>query len=134
MLEKSEAVIDSIAPAQMDTSILDRDAVLDRVGGDEDLLCEIIGIFFEEYPVLMAGIRGAVAQRNAANLERSAHSLKGSVANFGVRAPTEMAHDLELMGRQGELRGAAPLVSGLDRELAALHRALLSFQRSSRGA
>ena len=117
----------AIDSTDTDASTLDRDALLDRVGGDEDLFREIAGIFFEEYPVLMAEIRVAVAQQDRASLERAAHSLKGCVANFGARAATELARDLELSGRRGELLSLGPLVSRLDQELASLRRALVAL-------
>jgi HPt (histidine-containing phosphotransfer) domain-containing protein len=113
---------------EINQPVLDADAVLDRVGGDEELLREIIAIFLEEYPLLMAEIRVAVSRSDRANLERAAHSLKGAVSNFGARTATDLARDLEAVGRTGELGGLAPIVSKLDLELASLQRALAGLQ------
>src|SRR5688572_8557274 len=82
-----------------DASMIDVDAVLERVGGDDELLREIIDIFLEEYPGLVADIVSSLQNRDGHALERSAHTLKGSVSNFGARAAARAAHDLELMGR-----------------------------------
>ena len=62
---------------------LDKAVALDRLGGDEELLQEVAELFLEEYPPLMTQIRSAIDNGNSQELERSAHSLKGSVANFG---------------------------------------------------
>jgi two-component system, sensor histidine kinase and response regulator len=112
------------------TSIVDRADVLERVGGDEELLREIIGIFLEEYPSLVAGIRNAVEKQDARALERSAHNLKGCVSNFGAPSATQAALDLELMGRKGEIHRARAVVQILELELIALHSALNDLQAS----
>ena len=111
-------------------AIIDLDAVLERVGGDEGLLREIIDIFLEEYPGIFANIGSSVEKRDALALERSAHTLKGSVSNFGARSATQAAHDLELMGRRNDFQTAPGTVEMLKCELAALHSALSSLQAS----
>jgi two-component system sensor histidine kinase/response regulator len=78
---------------------LNRALALERVGGDEELLREIAGLFLEDYPSLMTKIEQAVVACDPYNLERAAHSLKGSIANFGSDAAYQAALDLEQMGR-----------------------------------
>ena len=114
--------------AKCEIPVVDRAAVLDRVGGDEELLREIIDIFLEEYPSLVAGIRDAVEKKDAGALERSAHNLKGSVSNFGAESATRAAADLELMGRKGEIQRAPVVVEVLELELVSLHNALNNLQ------
>jgi two-component system sensor histidine kinase/response regulator len=79
---------------------------LERLGGDEELLREVAQLFLEEYPSLVIQIRDAVAANDADALQRAAHSLKGSVSNFGADAAYQAAFDLELMGRNRELAQA----------------------------
>lgn len=76
---------------------------LERVGGDEELLREIAGLFLEDCPTLMTKIEQAVATNDAFNLERAAHSLKGSIANFGSEAAYQASLDLEQIGRSKDL-------------------------------
>ena len=83
---------------------LNRALALERVGGDEQLLREIAVLFLEDYPSLITQIEKAVAESDAHNLERAAHSLKGSVANFGSDAAYQAAFDLEQMGRSKDLQ------------------------------
>ena len=85
---------------------LNRALALERVGGDEDLLREIAGLFLQDYPSLICQIQKALAESDARNLERAAHSLKGSVANFGSEAAYQAALDLEQIGRSNKLDGA----------------------------
>jgi HPt (histidine-containing phosphotransfer) domain-containing protein len=103
----------------VDTLLVDRDALLDRVGGDEDLMREITAIFLAEYPELIQDIERAVAAGDAKGLERAAHSLKGSVSNFGAEAATQAAYRLEAMGRKGQI----------DEAPAALAELLVQFQQ-----
>lgn len=86
--------------------LIDRAMILDRFDGDEELLREICGIFLGEYPGLIDEIRYAVDTGDAKGLERAAHSLKGSVSNFGASAATDAAYTLETMGRKLEMSQA----------------------------
>ncbi len=101
--------------------ILDYPLALSRVGGDEELLKELGDLFLEEYPRLLAEIHDAHKQGAAAQLGRAAHSLKGSVANFGAKDAVELATQLEQCGVKGDL-------DAVDEVLHALDLALLSLQ------
>ncbi len=59
-------------------------AALDRLGGDETLLRELACLFLENRDAMMADVQSALQVGDAAKLELAAHSLKGSVATFGV--------------------------------------------------
>ncbi len=85
---------------------IDVAAALDRVGGDRELLHDVALLFLGEYPKSMAEIRSAVEDLDAPRLERAAHTLKGSVANFGAAATVDAALEIEKMGRSGDLHPA----------------------------
>ena len=106
---------------------LDKTAVLDRVGGDEELLREITDLFLVEYPEQLEEIRKAVAARDARQVQESAHSLKGAVSNFGAAAVTQAAFELEQMGRQNDLSRATSALAALEAQLASLQPALRSI-------
>jgi len=91
--------------APMSESLVDRSVALARVDGDLGLLKEIVGLFMGDFPKLMAEIRTAVQNRDAAKLRRAAHTLKGSVGNFGAARAVEAALVLEMMGKSGDLSG-----------------------------
>ncbi len=76
---------------------------LERVGGDADLLREVVHLFLETCPAQMTAVHTALAQRNAAALQCSAHALKGSLSIFGAQAAYEAAARLERLARAGEL-------------------------------
>src|SRR4051812_40494104 len=99
-------------------------SLLERVGGDPNLLREIAGIFLNEFPSLMAEIEAAWAAGDALSLRYAAHSMKGSVANFEVPAVTEAALTLELIGRSGDLSHAEEALQVLRFRLESLRPAL----------
>ena len=107
--------------------ILDRAAALARVGGDIDLLKEIAALFLDEYPRALDEMHKALAVGDAQTLERSAHGLKGSVANFGASAAVDAAFQLEQFGRAHKLDQVPPALAALERTLAVLHAELSSL-------
>ena len=84
----------------------DADESLELAGGDADLQKELIGVFFSEYPPLMAQIDQAIARGDAEALQRAAHTLKGAAAAVAALAATDAAGQLEMLGRSGELAEA----------------------------
>ncbi len=109
---------------------LDIAAALGRVGGDEELLREISEIFLEQCPEALSEVRDAVASTNPEALQHAAHSLKGSISNFGAKAAFDAALRLELMGRQGDLSGSAEALSDLERALASIKPQLVKLAAS----
>jgi HPt (histidine-containing phosphotransfer) domain-containing protein len=82
------------------------------VGGDENLLDEVVAIFLVESPELVTQIQHALLDRDPRMLEHAAHSLKGQLGYLGLSEVSE-AQKLEDAGRTGELRGAEGLLAGL---------------------
>ena len=69
-------------PSTKDDTVpcLDWEEALDHLEGDENLLIELVGIYSEQCPKLMAEIEEAIAGGEAADLRRAAHTLKGSAS------------------------------------------------------
>ncbi len=101
---------------------------LARVGGDLDLLKEIAALFLDEYPRVLDDIHKSLATGDAHTLERSAHGLKGSVANFGAQAAVDAAFQLEQFGRAHKLDQVPQALAALERALACLHAELSSIE------
>jgi two-component system, sensor histidine kinase and response regulator len=113
--------------------VIDVAASLKRMGNNRDLFCEVVGIYDEDSPQLVARIRDAVHERDAARLHRAAHGLKGLVSNFGANAAAEAAYVLESMGAAGELTGDKEALHVLERELERLTEALRPFAPARNG-
>ncbi len=84
------------------------------------MLKEIAVIFLGDYPKVLEEIRAAIANRDAKQLENSAHTLKGSVANFGAAVVVSSALRLERMGRAAEFQETSEALRALEEGLGAL--------------
>ena len=104
--------------------ILDLDAALARLGGDSELLSEIAALFLSDYPRQLSSLSAAIERRDASVVEKSAHTLKGSVATFGAGPAVEAALALERAGRANDLSLAPQLLQELQALLGKLHAEL----------
>ncbi|MBN9523317.1 response regulator, partial [bacterium] len=109
-------------------AVINRVTALERAGGDEGLLRELVGLCLDETPKLMAEIRGAVAGGDGAKLQLSAHALKGAVATFGADETAAAALRLEEMGRAGRWDGADAALTALEAAVARLGPALADLR------
>jgi two-component system sensor histidine kinase/response regulator len=105
-------------------SIPDRESwnkaeTLERLGGDEELLQELVQIFVDESPKLLQRLRDAVSGSDPEAVMRGAHSIKGELSCLGGGAAAKAALELEMMGRNKELSGAAQTLGRLEQELTA---------------
>jgi CheY-like chemotaxis protein/HPt (histidine-containing phosphotransfer) domain-containing protein len=78
----------------------------EMVGGDPEILTELIDTFLEDGPHLLADMRQAVKKGDAGGLRLAAHGLKSNSADFGATVLAEMCRELEMMGKAGMLDGA----------------------------
>lgn len=91
----------------------DRAEAIDRLGGDEELLAEIVRLFVEDAPRLLQEIEAGIDASDAAAVSAAAHGLKGAAGNLSAAAVAEAARVLEMAGRQG----AAPDLRVAQRQL-----------------
>jgi HPt (histidine-containing phosphotransfer) domain-containing protein len=104
--------------------VLDKAELLDRVDQDMEFLAETMEMFNEDGPQLLSEIRDAVRRQDASALAGAAHTFKGMVSNFCAKRAVDAALALEMMGRSGDLTGAADALSTLEREAEQLKSAL----------
>jgi CheY-like chemotaxis protein len=116
---------DSAVPRSMsEIRVLDPTEVLRAVGGDRALLRELVTMFGDESPRLVKEIREAVARKDAVQLRRSAHSLKGAAATLGGLKCVTIAQRLENQGKSGELAQAGMAFEELEDSLVHFRAAL----------
>ena len=101
----------------MQLAVFNRNLALDRVGGDEDLLREVAQLFLQEYPSIMGQLEEAVARDDAGRVMEAAHTMKGSLATLGAEAGTQIALQLETMGRHRTLTGSRETCRALAAQL-----------------
>jgi signal transduction histidine kinase/DNA-binding response OmpR family regulator/HPt (histidine-containing phosphotransfer) domain-containing protein len=91
--------------------------IIKRFDGDEELLQEIALLFIEEMPKLLQRLELAIQQKDALQIERAAHSIKGTLGNFCLDSAYNLAYELETMGRNNALENLIEKFSLLQRIL-----------------
>ena len=71
-----------------------------------EALREAAGDYLKTYEELLEAVERATEAKNADDLRRSAHSLKGVVRNFCAQDAQAAAYRLEMMGRFAEFDGS----------------------------
>jgi HPt (histidine-containing phosphotransfer) domain-containing protein len=97
---------------------------LEQLDGDRELLCEIAGVFIEDYQSMLTLIKMAIDDRDQEGLQRAAHALKGVIVNFCCTRAAEHSQALEEMGNTGEMSAAVETFSKLEAEIDHLIAAL----------
>jgi HPt (histidine-containing phosphotransfer) domain-containing protein len=112
---------------------LDPHLLLRNVDGDPELLAQVVTLFFESCGEILASIRNAVTESDGEALSKSAHQLRGALANVGALVATEVAAELELLGREGSLAGSEATLRSLELELEKVGPALAELVVTARG-
>jgi PAS domain S-box-containing protein len=107
---------------------VDKVGLLERLGGDSQLLSELIEVFLSESPSYLAAAQRALQEKNGQDLARAAHTIKGSAGNFVARATLKAAEQLEAFAEQGDFSRAQEAMSALEREMKRLDCALIALR------
>jgi len=130
-LELFNAVEQAAAPAVSPpvapmTVVFDRADALDRFGGDDHLLRDIVVAFCDDMPRLLDRMDDAIRRRDADGLRAVAHEFKGAAANLGAPGVVEALHALENLGRHAALDAAPVARQRLSHEVALLRSVLMA--------
>ena len=87
--------------------VFDRDGAMDNMNDDEGLFREILDLFLDDCPRLVADLREAIANDDAPSMGRAAHTMKGTSGHFAANGVTAAAQRLEAASRSGSCSGAA---------------------------
>jgi two-component system, sensor histidine kinase and response regulator len=101
----------------VDGSFIDWKLTSELIGGDEQMLHEIVEIARVQCPQLLEEIRVAIDTSDAVNLRRCAHTLKSSAYYFGAHGIMETARQLEQLGRSEHLDEAPAMFESLESEV-----------------
>lgn len=91
--EKMCALIEKWAPRAMLT--FNRTEMQTRLQLDDDVVRQIVRLFWEDLPVRRAELIAAVAHRDIEEILRLAHNLKGTAANLVAQGVVDAAEGLE---------------------------------------
>ncbi len=91
----------------------DYDRALDEFEGDREFLIEVVEGFITKLGPQLENLKRAVESRQADEVRRQAHAIKGGAANLTADQVAELACALEQMGRQEELDEAGRTLAAL---------------------
>ncbi|MBD3167994.1 MAG: PAS domain S-box protein [candidate division Zixibacteria bacterium] len=102
----------------------DMEKALEGVDGDNELLAELARDFTENCRYYMQVLKEAVDNGDSVKIAEIAHSIKGSVGNFGSQDAYEHASELEQLGRENKLEEIKPVYRKLEASVSHLIPAL----------
>ena len=108
---------------------VDWEELLERTGGDHELVAEMAAAFDETGDDMLGQIRGAVAAGDWSTLTERAHMLKGVVGNLAAHDAFEAAAALEHAARQQATEQIPGAHDALTREVARVAAALRDYLR-----
>jgi two-component system, sensor histidine kinase and response regulator len=111
------------APAALDAA-----GLLARVGGDTELMREVIRLFLEDCPARLSAVRSAIVAGDAEGLRGAAHALRGAAGTLSARGVVDAAMVLERMGAENRLAAAEAAWKTLNAEAAHLAAALQTME------
>jgi HPt (histidine-containing phosphotransfer) domain-containing protein len=91
-------------------------------------LADLIALFHDTYPELLAAVRAAVANKDGEQLRIAAHTLKGSVGVFDATAAYDLARRLEEVGRGQNWDEARATLAELEDAVANLQQTLCQLR------
>ena len=82
--------------------LLDKEAALLQLQGDEEFLEELLSIFHTEIPERRAKLISAIRDGNMSEIAQEAHSLKGVCMTIGAKSCQKTALDLERAAKDSD--------------------------------
>jgi signal transduction histidine kinase/DNA-binding response OmpR family regulator/HPt (histidine-containing phosphotransfer) domain-containing protein len=101
-------------------AILNREELMSRVGGDQELIEILAGAFRDDAPRHVAAFSNALAANDAQAAKKVAHTIKGCAGNLAGTRLRDYAKSLELSVASGNLDEAKQALPRLEEEINAL--------------
>jgi HPt (histidine-containing phosphotransfer) domain-containing protein len=111
--------------------ILDVEQLREQVAFDDELLVELIDLFFSERERQSAEMKQALQSAEYEQLSRIAHTIKGSLASLHALAAKQDAQNLELSSKNLERANSERFLAALERNLDVLEGHLLAVRKSA---
>ncbi len=91
--------------------------LMERIGGDLDLLSHLLSIFISDYERCYGFVQDAIRDSDGETLHKLAHRMKGALGNFAAHRAFAAAQRLEEVGLTGDLSSAEALWIQLQDEI-----------------
>ena len=95
---------------------VDLERLYQVMGAESQELREILDLYLSQMPQNLEKLNAAIESGNAPEVDLIAHNCAGTSANCGITAVLAPLRELERMGREDQLAGAAVLSAQVSRE------------------
>ncbi|POW55877.1 hybrid sensor histidine kinase/response regulator [Candidatus Pantoea alvi] len=106
----------------------DRKTLATRLGLDDALLSELLALFAEGLPEMLAQLKSALHEQDMTRIRRLAHKLRGEASTFGFDAFTRYLQALEELARDEAQLDSATLMKQLEQQSETLFSHLRQLQ------
>lgn len=106
---------------------LDVSGLKTHFAGDEEMIGELVEVFSETYIETLSELKNAIENNDLEVIERSAHSMKGMVANFFAKKIQDDCYEAEQMGKTNNLKNINEVVNQIEQDIPILLQELKSF-------
>jgi CheY-like chemotaxis protein len=113
-------------------STVDMERLHDFTDGDPENLRELVNLYLEQTNGQIEQLEAAVQAGNAAEVRRLAHSCAGASATCGMRRLVPCLRELERLGLEGQLNGAAQFCQVAVAEFDRIRKFLTAYMASQR--
>ncbi len=97
--------------------VLDKAAILERLGGDEDIFAMMLAMYLQDVDRYSTNIAAALASGAPADVQREAHTIKGLLATFSDDFGAAEASAMERKAKAGDVDGLENAVQALQARL-----------------
>jgi CheY-like chemotaxis protein len=110
---------------------IDLPSVMERIGGDETFLLELIDIYIEDFIEKYAKLKHAIELHDFKAIKEIGHSLRGSSGNLSLNGLHSTSTNIEHSGNEEDIEQARLLFIQLNKEFEKLKNFLPSEKRLS---
>jgi PAS domain S-box-containing protein len=105
-------------------SVFDLEAAIAQCFGKREVFEELVEYYFEDAPKRLAEIQAGLEAREAGEVARAAHALRGTLAYLRAEHAAALTRRIEQCGQAGDLDAAAAAARELAGEITLLNEAL----------
>ncbi|MGQ9800223.1 MAG: Hpt domain-containing protein [Candidatus Saccharicenans sp.] len=95
---------------------INRKEVLERIGGDEAFLEELLDLYEEEFNAKYQELEQAIREKDFQNIREAGHYLKGASANLSLPGLRAASLKIEQAGQNQDLEAARQALLSLKKE------------------
>ncbi len=115
----------------LNSIVFDANSLMEKISGDKEFFEELVNLFIEDTPKQLESIKNAHEAKDIVNIQRIAHTVKGSSGNFGASRLQNAASLLEHAAKTGDFSKIKSLIGAVEVEFNILEREIDKIRSGS---